>query len=329
MPIAADDEVWLDPRGGEPRWARVGTRRDPFIDWADGARRRDGTRRGGQPLPVELTAYAPTFEEYGQWDTLPVYGAAWFPRVGVGWRPYAHGSWRHTRHGWTWIDQHRWGWPVHHYGRWGRHPSRGWYWMPHRTWGPAWVGWAVQADYVGWAPLGWNSLPVVDFFVGGRVGPVDAWAGSWSVIPRGAFGLHGPVGPYFADLHRLPGPVLGGFVQQRHSPRGPGGWGRPVPGPGTSGAAAPDRGATFARRVPTTARRSQVPDDGPSRGCRKASRLPPSAAPAPRRADRSPAGERPRRSDVSRARRGSDSKRGEGVPYRGSRRPMDAPPRRR
>ncbi len=301
VPIAADDELWLDPRGGEPRWTRVGTRRDAFIDWAEARVAEMRTSSSSQPLPVELTAYAPALEEYGQWDTLPVYGAAWFPRVGVGWRPYAHGSWRHTRHGWTWIDQHRWGWPVHHYGRWGRHPSRGWYWMPHRTWGPAWVGWAVQADYVGWAPLGWNSMPVVDFFVGGRVGPVDAWAGCWSVIPRGAFGLHGPVGPYFADLRHLPGPVLGGFVQQRHSPRGPGGW-APGPRPRTSGA-----GARIAERRSRDGCRRRLGAPGsrtarrPARAARSAVGHRRGAGATPRRSN---AGRRgPCRSDVSRARR--------------------------
>ena len=91
VPIAADDELWLDPRGGEPRWTRVGTRRDAFIDWAEARVAEMRTSSSSQPLPVELAAYAPTFEEYGQWDTLPVYGAAWFPRVGAGWRPYAQG----------------------------------------------------------------------------------------------------------------------------------------------------------------------------------------------------------------------------------------------
>jgi hypothetical protein len=101
--------------------------------------------------------------------------------------------------------------------------------MPRRTWGPAWVGWAVEADYIGWSPLGWNSRPVIDFFIGGRVGPVDAWAGSWSVVPRRVFGGRGPIGRYYTDLRHLPAPVLGGFVVQSHSPRGPAGWDRRLP----------------------------------------------------------------------------------------------------
>ncbi len=239
--IAAGDEVLVDPRGLEPRWSRAGARRDGFSDWASRRVSDMAYAQRSQPLPVELTAYAPTFASYGSWDTLPTYGPVWFPRVAAGWRPYGHGSWRHTRYGWTWIDLHPWGWPVHHYGRWGHHPSRGWYWMPRRAWGPAWVGWAVEANYIGWAPLGWNSRPVVDFFVGARVGPFGVWAGSWSVVPRRVFGGHGPVGRHFADVRRLPGPVLGGFVVQGHAPRGPGGWerrvarapgyGRPTPAP--------------------------------------------------------------------------------------------------
>jgi hypothetical protein len=226
VPIAAADELAIDPRGLEPRWSRLGARRDAFTDWAE--RRVDDMRYAsrGQPLPVELTAYAPGFATYGRWDTLPSYGPVWFPTAGPGWRPYANGGWRHTRHGWTWIDSDPWGWPVHHYGRWGRHASRGWYWIPRRTWGPAWVGWAVETDYIGWSPLGWNSRPVVDFFVGARLGPVDLWAGSWSVVPRRVFGGRGPIGRYYTDVRYLPRPVLGGFVVQSHSPRGPAGWDR-------------------------------------------------------------------------------------------------------
>jgi len=233
VPIAADDEVAVDPRHPEPRWSRYGVRRDAFTDWASRRVEDMHLAQRGQPLPVELAAYAPAFAAYGRWDTLPGYGAAWFPTAGPGWRPYANGSWRYTRYGWTWIDTDPWGWPVHHYGRWGRHPSRGWYWMPRRGWGPAWVGWAVEANYVGWAPLGWNSRPVVDFVAGARLGPLDLWAGSWSVVPRGYFGSRGSLGRYYTDLRYLPGPVLGGFVAQRQAPRGP--WGsdrRLAPAPG-------------------------------------------------------------------------------------------------
>jgi hypothetical protein len=229
LPIATDDAVAIDPRGLEPRWSRVSIRADAFSDWSDRRVAEMQQARGTQPLPAELTAYAPAFATYGRWDTFPTYGPVWFPTAAPGWRPYANGTWRHTRYGWTWIDSDPWGWPVHHYGRWGRHASRGWYWIPQRTWGPAWVGWALEAGYVGWSPLGWNSRPVVDFALGARVGPFDLWAGSWSVVPRSAFGGRGPIGRYYTDLRQLPGPVLGGFVMQNRAPRGPAGWDRRLP----------------------------------------------------------------------------------------------------
>jgi uncharacterized membrane protein YgcG len=229
VPVAASDEVSIDPRGMQPRRARLALRPDAFTDWADRRVADMQQALGAQPLPAELTAYAPAFAAHGRWDTLPVHGAVWFPATAPGWRPYAHGSWRHTRYGWTWIDSDPWGWPVHHYGRWGRHERRGWYWIPRRTWGPAWVGWALDANYVGWAPLGWDSRPVVDFFAGARVGPIDVWAGSWSMVPRGVFGRRGPVRGYYTDLRRLPGPVLGGFVVQNRAPRHPAGWERRLP----------------------------------------------------------------------------------------------------
>jgi hypothetical protein len=318
QPIAAGDEVLIDPRGLEPRWSRAGARRDGFTEWATRRVSDMEYAQRSQPLPVELTAYAPGFAAYGQWDTLPTYGAVWFPTAAPGWRPYANGRWRHTRHGWTWIDVDPWGWPVHHYGRWGRHASRGWYWMPRHTWGPAWVGWAVEANYIGWAPLGWNSRPVVDFFVGARVGPFGVWAGSWSVVPRYAFGGHGPIGRHFADLRRLPGPVLGGFVVQGHSPRGPVGWerrvatahgyGRPVPPrfrrdldapSGREGQ--PGRGAEprDARRTPGTIRASRPAGGGPALAPEApGSRRDPPIGPAPRQRNAAvvPDARQPRRS---------------------------------
>ncbi|MGD9905557.1 MAG: DUF6600 domain-containing protein [Vicinamibacterales bacterium] len=244
LPIAADDQVAVDPRGLEPQWTRWADRRDTFTAWAERRIADMEAARQDQPLPPELAAYAPGFATYGRWDTVAPYGPVWFPTAAPGWRPYADGWWRYTRFGWTWIDRDPWGWPVHHFGRWGRHASRGWYWIPRRTWGPAWVGWAVDANYVGWAPLGWQSQPVVDFFVGSRLGPLDLWAGTWSVVPRTAFGVRGSLGRFYADPRRLPRPVLGGFVVQQRGPRGPDGWTRrlsPAPSYGRPSPARRDR----------------------------------------------------------------------------------------
>jgi hypothetical protein len=211
LPIGPDDELSLEPRGGEPRWARIGSRRDAFTDWSAARVAAMHTAQASQPLPPELSAYATDFAIYGSWDTLPTYGAVWYPHVAAGWRPYAHGAWRYTRYGWTWIDRQRWGWPVHHYGRWGQHPQRGWYWMPRPGWGPAWVGWASQGGYLGWAALGWNASPLPGVAVGGYGGAIGPGSG-WSVVPRAAFGGRGPIGPAFIDGRALPGPVAGGWL---------------------------------------------------------------------------------------------------------------------
>ncbi len=231
VPIAADDELRVDPRDRRPRWARAAAA-DTFRHWSH-ARLATATRLArDQDLPAPLVPYADRFAGHGQWSTVTPYGAVWFPAA-AGWRPYGHGSWRYTRYGWTWLDRDSWAWPVHHFGRWGRHDTRGWFWIPQRTWGPAWVGWAMGADHVAWSPLGWDARPVVDFFAGARVGPLDVWANSWSILPRRNFGHRGPVDGFLEDPRRLPGPVLGGFVSQMIGPRGPAGVdGRYAPRPG-------------------------------------------------------------------------------------------------
>lgn len=220
--VVRDGEaVRLDPRDRRARFSR-GFFADAFSDWS--ARRlRQLTVQSGpvDVLPPAARPWAADFALYGAWTSLPPYGPVWFPARGAGWRPYVDGSWRHTRYGWTWIDAEPWAWPLHHYGRWGLHPNRGWYWIPERRWAPAWVGWAVAADHVAWAPLGWDARPVVDFFAGVRIGPVGAGASAWSILPRFDFGRRGPVRPWLRDPRALPGPVLGGFVSQMIGPRGP------------------------------------------------------------------------------------------------------------
>ena len=308
VPIAANDEVSIDPRAMEPRRSRVALRADAFTDWADRRVADMQQARGEQPLPAELTAYAPAFATYGRWDTLPVYGAVWFPTAAPGWRPYANGSWRHTRYGWTWIDSDPWGWPVHHYGRWGHHARRGWYWMPRRTWGPAWVGWALDANYVGWAPLGWDSRPVVDFFAGARLGPIDVWAGSWSMVPRGVFGRRGPLRGYYTDLRRLPGPVLGGFVVQTRAPRGPGGWERRLTPARSYGRPTPVRRGGRADGASGVDRAVMPRGDGWPRATSDPTARPEAASPPVRDTDRdSRVGRRPDpHADETRAGRSSD-----------------------
>lgn len=227
VPVAAGDVLTIAPRDRRARVSRGGYG-DAFRDWSE--RRAAPTTVGpiSVSLPPAVQPWTSDLAVYGQWSTMAPYGGVWFPRVGPTWRPYAEGSWRYTRYGWTWIDDHRWGWPVHHYGRWGHHATRGWYWIPHRAWGPAWVGWAVEAEHVAWAPLGWNARPVVDFVAGVRLGPVGLWASTWSIVPRRTFlSSRGHGYGYgrsdYRDPGALPGPVLGGFVSQMIGPRGPAG----------------------------------------------------------------------------------------------------------
>ena len=242
LPIAAGDQLRLDPRDRRPRWARAAPP-DVFRHWA-GARVATMVAAGrGHALPAPLAPYAQQFADHGEWTAMAPYGQVWIPTASPDWRPYVNGSWRFTRYGWTWIDADRWAWPVHHYGRWGRHDRRGWFWIPQRTWGPAWVGWAIAADHVAWSPLGWDARPVVDFFGGARGDPIDVWANSWSILPRRNFGSRGRVFSQLEDPRRLPGSVLGGFVSQLVGPRGPAGANdryaprpgrRPWPAPGAS-----------------------------------------------------------------------------------------------
>lgn len=253
VPIAADDELRVDPRDRRPRWARAAPP-DVFRRWSRSRIPTTTRSSGDYVLPAPLAPFAENFATHGQWSTIAPYGPVWFPAAPAEWRPYAQGSWRYTRYGWTWIDSEPWAWPVHHFGRWGRHDTRGWYWIPQRAWGPAWVGWAMGADHVAWSPLGWDARPVVDFFIGARLGPIEAWASSWSILPRRNFGRRGPIHGYLEDPRRLPGPVLGGFVSQLIGPRGPAGPGDRFavrPGRGTwrpsgganSGGGGPDRRA--------------------------------------------------------------------------------------
>lgn len=217
--VAPDTVLQVDPRDPRPRWGRAYALRSPLGDWAASRMNETTAALRSQPLPPPLEPYAEVFAQHGYWSTVAPYGQVWYPAVVAGWRPYSSGSWRYTRYGWTWIDSDPWGWPVHHYGRWGRRGSGAWFWIPQRTWGPAWVSWAIGADHIGWAPLGWDSRPVVDFFAGARIGPIDVWASTWSLVPRQSFGIRGLIGPHFTDLRHLPRPVLGGFVVQSHQPR--------------------------------------------------------------------------------------------------------------
>ncbi len=99
----------------------------------------------------------------GTWVEFDPYGYVWCPNdLGYGWHPYWDGHWVWTEFGWTWVSDYDWGWAPFHYGRWDWDDDLGWFWDPDIIWGPAWVTWAWDADFIGWAPL----PPDVDFVAG-------------------------------------------------------------------------------------------------------------------------------------------------------------------
>lgn len=194
---------------------------DEFDTWS--AARRD-ERRGVisvRYLPQDLRPYAGTFDRYGTWRNEPEYGYVWYPAVAADWRPYWSGYWQpYPLWDAFWISADPWGWPTHHYGRWGFSVSFGWYWVPGRSWGPAWVHWAVAADYVSWCPLGYHNRPVFGLWgVTGHIysRPIDPWRG-WTVLPRHHFGRAVHVSRVALDGRRLDHGVRGTFVAQRATP---------------------------------------------------------------------------------------------------------------
>ncbi|MBI5503537.1 MAG: hypothetical protein HY899_01945 [Deltaproteobacteria bacterium] len=104
---------------------------------------------------IDETDFYRSLAADGQWSFSAGYGWAWRPAyVGPGWRPYTVGRWVWSDpYGWTWASYEPWGWAVYHYGRWFVDPFYGWMWVPGTVWAPAWVGWRICDDYIGWAPL--------------------------------------------------------------------------------------------------------------------------------------------------------------------------------
>jgi len=67
--------------------------------------------------------------------------------------PYVNGRWIYSENGWYFKAPTYYEEIVHHYGRWCYTGSYGWIWIPGRVWAPAWVRWAEDDDYIGWAPV--------------------------------------------------------------------------------------------------------------------------------------------------------------------------------
>lgn len=199
--VRAGEEARLDRPGDRVALRSFNSARlDAFERWSLTRYEGNDLSASSRSLPSELRAYGQTFDRYGRWDTVAPYGLVWYPSVGVDWRPYYNGGWRRTRYGLTWYGADPWAWPTHHYGRWqSNHNS--WFWVPARYWGPGWVSWAYASDYVSWAPLGWNSRPVVPFYYRAGYANPDRWR-AWTVMPRGYLGRPGPVRPWVVDGRR-------------------------------------------------------------------------------------------------------------------------------
>lgn len=167
---------------------------DEFDRWSDLQRGAvyAPSSESSQYLPADMTGYASTFDQYGDWRYQQTYGYVWYPRVATGWRPYYYGRWApYPVYGWTWIAGDPFGYPTHHYGRWG-FSANSWFWIPTPYWGPAYVSWGYAPNYVSWCPLGFNNRAV--FSINSyNVGPAyyhGHYTAAWTTVPRGSFG-HG------------------------------------------------------------------------------------------------------------------------------------------
>jgi hypothetical protein len=106
-------------------------------------------------LRPEFRVFYDALEEDGEWVLIEPYGYVFRPRVAfASWRPYQNGFWVPSDvYGWVWVSAERFGWITFHYGDWMWDRFQGWVWIPGLDWGPAWVSWAQDGDYIGWAPL--------------------------------------------------------------------------------------------------------------------------------------------------------------------------------
>ena len=151
---------------------RTGYWVDGFDSWSAERDRRYERSRSANYVSPQMVGHA-DLDEFGSWQTVPEYGAVWFPTtVAVGWAPYRFGRWSWVGGwGWTWVDDAPWGYAPFHYGRWGYIGGR-WGWAPggfvaRPVWSPAMVAWyggggwsfsvSFGAPVFGWVPLGWGE----------------------------------------------------------------------------------------------------------------------------------------------------------------------------
>ncbi|WP_153130185.1 DUF6600 domain-containing protein [Dechloromonas hortensis] len=134
---------------------------------------------GQRYVSPAMTGYQ-DLDTYGDWQSLPDYGAVWYPRaVADDWAPYRYGRWVWIAPwGWTWVDRAPWGFAPFHYGRWVQVRGR-WGWVPgsyvaRPVYAPAlvaWIGnpgWSISFSFgsapaVGWFPLAPREVYVPSF----------------------------------------------------------------------------------------------------------------------------------------------------------------------
>jgi hypothetical protein len=154
--------------GGEHADIRNGGGIDDFDTWSAARDRVYEAPRQDAYVSRQMIGQA-DLDAYGAWQSLPDYGAVWFPTVDPEWAPYRFGYWTWlSGWGYTWVDQAPWGYAPFHYGRWAYIAGR-WGWCPgafvaRPLWAPALVAWYGDGRWshgmgpvYGWVPLGWRE----------------------------------------------------------------------------------------------------------------------------------------------------------------------------
>jgi len=169
---------------------------DPFDRWAEARDRAEDQSLAARHVSRDVIGYQ-QLDNYGDWESDPVYGTVWVPHVTVqDWAPYRVGHWASIAPwGWTWIDDEPWGFAPFHYGRWAQRGAR-WCWVPgasaaHPVYAPALVG------FVGGSVGGVNFA----ITVGGATQPGVAWfplapGEAWRPSYRASRAYLGRVNPF-------------------------------------------------------------------------------------------------------------------------------------
>ena len=103
---------------------------DDFVKWCRSRDYHQERLAAPYHVPPAMTGFE-ELDAYGGWDTVPDYGAVWYPKsVPADWAPYRDGHWVWVEPwGWNWVDAEPWGFAPFHYGRWARIDER-WGWVP-------------------------------------------------------------------------------------------------------------------------------------------------------------------------------------------------------